>query len=67
LDMIKVVEKSLKDDVTNAVFTSRKTRENPQFKKSSTIVSQRRRSVGHYTISKMINLAQNDSGMAIAN
>lgn len=68
LDAIKSIEKQLKEDIMNAVFTSRKNnKETPQFKKASAIIRHRRRSVGNYTYSKMINLSQNDSGMAIIN
>lgn len=40
-------------------------KENPSFKKTGAIMKMRRRSQGNYTLSKMINFAQNDSGIAM--
>ena len=54
----------LKDDIINAALSGRKG-QNPQFKSSTKLMRQRRRSAGHFTISKMINLAHNDSSLAI--
>jgi hypothetical protein len=48
----------------NAALSGRRG-QNPQLKKSSNVLNQRRRSAGNITISKMINLAQNDSSLAM--